>query len=199
MQRLASPACLAVLGLFLAPPNPAFANEARNDVQPRSYSSLFAKSTVVAAGVVKSVSNGFMSDQRKAEIEVEGLFKGRLRHRIMEVTWKEADFQESAYQEDAHVIVFAVMRKDSSYAQAGPGIACWPVEKVPINGKTIRAVSYSYPLDLITGLPKGVFRETEVVEKSMNFQIPKRKKWILVDALLPPMHPLKLGKPRKGR
>jgi hypothetical protein len=52
-------------------------------------------------------------------------------------------------------------------------------------------------MDLVTGLPKGVFRETEVLEKSLNFQIPKRKKWIMTDALLPAMHPLRLAKPKK--
>jgi hypothetical protein len=189
MARL-SLASLALIGLA-----PCFSVSA--EVQPRSYSSLFAKSSVVAAGTVKSVSSGFMSDQRSAQIEVEGLFKGKLRSRILEVTWKDKEFQESGYKEDARVIVFAVMRKDSSFAQAAPGISCWPVEKVAINGKPVKAVAYSYPMDLVTGLPKGVFRETEVLEKSLNFQIPKRKKWIMTDALLPAMHPLRLAKPKK--
>lgn len=189
MARL-SLACLALIGLA-----PSLSVSA--EVQPRSYSSLFAKSSVVAAGTVKSVSSGFMSDSRSAQIEVEGLFKGKLRSKILEVSWKDKEFQESGYQEDARVIVFAVMRKDSSFAQAAPGISCWPVEKVAINGKPAKAVAYSYPMDLVTGLPKGVFRETEVVEKSLNFQIPKRKKWIMTDALLPAMHPLRLPKPKK--
>ena len=34
-----------------------------------------------------------------------------------------------------------------------------------------------------------------MVEKSLNFQVPKRKKWILVDALLPHMKAWKPPKP----
>jgi hypothetical protein len=190
MARLFGMACLAFIGLA-----PRLTVSA--EVQPRSYSSLFAKSTVVAAGTVRSVSSGFMSQDRNAQVEVDGLFKGKLRRKILQVSWKEAEFPETAYKEDTHVILFVIMRKDSSFAQVSPGISCWPVEKVQINGKPAKAVEYSYPMDLVTGLPKGVFRETEVVEKSLNFQIPKRKKWIMTDALLPAMHPLRLPKKKK--
>ena len=34
-----------------------------------------------------------------------------------------------------------------------------------------------------------------MVEKSLNFQVPKRKRWILVDALLPHLRPWKPPKP----
>lgn len=168
------------------------------EMQPRSYSSLFAKSKVVVAGKVASVSSGFMSDGRRAQIDVDGLFKGRLWTKRIEVGWKDEEHQESCFQDGARVVLFLVMRKDSTFGQVGPGISCWPVEKVRINGKPTRAVEYSFPVDMVTGLPKGVFRETEEeVEKSLNFQIPKRKKWILTDALLPPMHPVRVPKPAK--
>jgi hypothetical protein len=68
------------------------------------------------------------------------------------------------------------------------------------SGRPMAAVSYEFPLDLLSGIPKGATRETEVVEKSLNFQVPKRKRWILVDALLPHMKAWRLPKPpRKAK
>lgn len=170
------------------------------DLKPSTYSSLFSKSGLVAAGTVTGVSSGFLSGGRKARIEVVGLYKGRLRDRHIEVVWRDEDHPETGYADGAKVILFLVMRKDSLFAQAGPGISCWPVEKVAFgSGRPVRAVSYEFPLDLVSGVPKGAIRETEVVEKSLNFQVPKRKKWILVDALLPPMRPFKEAKPRAAK
>ncbi|MEO6095933.1 MAG: hypothetical protein ABIW76_09685, partial [Fibrobacteria bacterium] len=56
-------------------------------------------------------------------------------------------------------------------------------------------VEYSYPMDLMTEVPPSSLRETEAMEKSMNFQMAKRKTWILADKLLPPSHPIALPKP----
>ena len=65
------------------------------------------------------------------------------------------------------------------------------MQKVQIRGRQVRAVEYAFPRDLITGLPGGVFGQTETVDKSGRAEIPKRIKWILADKLLPPMRPYK--------
>jgi hypothetical protein len=166
------------------------------ELKPRSYAFLIGRSSAVAAGTVTSVSMGLMSDHRKAIVEVDGLFKGRLRKKLIEVSWNDLEFEETAYQDGARVILFLSLLKDSTYAQVSPGISCWPVEKISLQGRTARAVEYGFPLDLITGLPSGVMKETSEVEKSLNFQVPKRKKWILVDKLLPPLRPWKTRKRR---
>jgi hypothetical protein len=67
---------------------------------------------------------------------------------------------------------------------------------VAIRGKPVRAVEYAYPMDLMTDVPSSALRETEELEKSMNFQVTKRKQWILADQLLPPMRPVVLPKPK---
>ena len=194
-RRMAVPALLLALGLIL-PPAAASA-----ELRPSTYSSLFSRAQVVAYGTVVSVSTGFLSDGRKARIEVEGLYKGRVPMKTIEVAWKDGEHAETGYADGARVILFLVMRKDSAFAQVAPGISCWPVEKAAFgSGRAAKAVSYEFPLDLLSGIPKGATRETEVVEKSLNFQVPKRKKWILVDALLPPMKAWKAPKPpRKPR
>lgn len=166
------------------------------DLQPRSYSYLLSHASVVAAGKVTSVSTGFMSDGRKAVIDVDGLIKGKLTAKELEVSWNDKEFEETAYKDDARVVVFVALGKDSAWSQVAPGISCWPVEKIDLKGKQMRAVEYAYPLDLITEVPPSVLRETETVEKSMNFQVAKRKKWIMADQLLPPVKPLVLPKPR---
>jgi hypothetical protein len=188
---MALPALLLSLGLSL--PSPAA------ELKPSTYSSLFSRAKVVAYGKVTSVSTGFLSDGRKAEIEVEGVYKGRVPMKEIKVSWKDEEHPEAGYVDGAKVIVFLVMRKDSTFAQVGPGVSCWPVEKVSLgSGRLVSAVSYEFPLDLLSGIPKGATRETEVVEKSLNFQVPKRKKWILVDALLPPMKAWKPPKPPRN-
>lgn len=160
------------------------------ELKPSTYSSLFSRSQVVAAGEVTGVSTGLFSDARKAQVTVAGLYKGRLPRNAIEVTWKDAEHQESCYRDGAQVVLFLVMRKDSTFAQAAPGLSCWEVEKVAFGpGRPSKAVAYEFPLDMVSGIPKGATRETEVVEKSLNFQVPKRKRWILVDALLPHMKP----------
>jgi hypothetical protein len=50
-------------------------------------------------------------------------------------------------------------------------------------------------MDLLTGIPASALRETEVMEKSMNFQMAKRKQWLVADNLLPAAKPLVLPKP----
>jgi hypothetical protein len=165
----------------------------------RSYAWLMANSTLVAAGKVDGVSSGFLSDTRKAVSRVDGLIKGRLRQREIEISWNDKEHEEAAYRDDARVVVFAVMRKDSTFAQTSPGISCWLVEKIDLKGKPARAVEYAYPMDLISGVPASALRETEMVEKSMNFEMAKRKQWILTDNLLPPIRPLVLPKPPKAK
>lgn len=191
---MAVPALVLLLGLALAIPTPA------DDLRPSTYSGLFSKSKFVVAGTVTGVSSGFLTEGRKAKIEVDGLYKGRLRHKHIEVMWKDEEHPEAGYVDGAKVVLFLVMRRDSIFVQVGPGVSCWPVEKVAFgSGRPVRAVSYEFPLDLISGVPKGATRETEVVEKSLNFQVPKRKKWILVDALLPQMKPFKAAKPPRRK
>jgi hypothetical protein len=177
-----------------------FALAARGaELQPRSYAWLLSHATVVAAGTVQGVSSGMFSDGRSATVSVDGIIKGKLRARELRVEWNDKEFEETAWKSGARVVVFAVMRKDSTYGLAAPGISCWPVERVDIKGKASRAVEYAYPLDLLTGVPAAAMRTTETVEKSMNFQVAKRKQWILVDALLPPIRPLVLAKPAPAR
>lgn len=169
------------------------------ELKPRSYAYLFSHARVVAAGRVRSVSSGFLSEGREALIDVEGLFKGRVRSRELKVVWSDAEFEETAYRSGVHVVVFLTLAKDSSWNQVSPGISCWPVEKIEIKGKTVRAVEYGYPLGLLTGIPARSLGETKVVEKSMNFEIPKRKAWILTDRLLPAPKPVVLLKRRPGK
>ncbi|HKP94508.1 MAG TPA: hypothetical protein VJ385_02005 [Fibrobacteria bacterium] len=169
------------------------------DLQPRSYAYLLSRATVVAAGKVASVSAGFMSDGRKAVVELDGLIKGRLRTREIEVAWNDKEFEETAYRNDARVLLFLTMAKDSTWSQVSPGISCWPVEKIELKGKRVRAVEYAYPMDLVTEVPAASLRETEAVEKSMNFRVSKRKQWILTDLLLPPVKPLALPKPAPAK
>ena len=191
---------LTVVGIvlpLLAFPAPAGAppRGATAELKPRSYAFLFGRANAVVAGTLVSVSTGLMSNGRRAVLEVEGTFKGRLRMRRIEVSWSDEDFEESAYKDGVRVVLFLIMRRDSTFAQVSPGISCWPVEKISLRGRQVKAVEYGFPLDLVTGLPPGVMKTTEVVEKSLNFQVPKRKKWILVDKLLPPM---RSPKSRKG-
>lgn len=169
------------------------------DLQPRSYSYLLSHASVVAVGKVASVSTGFMSESRKAVVEVEGIIKGKLRTREIEVSWNDKEFEESAYKDDSRVVLFVTLGKDSAWSQVSPGISCWPVEKIALKGKQVRAVEYAYPMDLLTEVPAASLGETEEVEKSMNFQVAKRKKWILPDQLLPPVKPLVLPKPPKAK
>jgi hypothetical protein len=167
------------------------------DLQPRSYAYLLSHSSLVAVGKVESVSMGFMSESRKAVVAVDGLIKGKLRSRTVEVAWSDKEFEETAFKGDAHVVVFltrASKAEDAPWSQVSPGISCWPVEKIALKGKQVRAVEYAYPMDLITGVPEASLGETEAVEKSMNFQVSKRKQWILTDRLLPPVKPLVLPK-----
>ena len=108
---------------------------------------------------------------------MEGLYKGRLHVNAIEVAWKDEEHRESCFEDGAQVILFLDRRADSSFAQSAPGISCWKVEKVAFGpGRPAKAVSYEFPLDLIAGIPKGAIREAEVVEKSLNFQVPKRKR-----------------------
>ena len=166
------------------------------DLQPRSYPYLLSHATVAAQGTVKSVSTGFMSDGRKAVIDVDGLYKGKVFSKELEISWNDKEFEETAYKDHAPVVVFAVLGKDSAWTQVAPGISCWPVERIALKGKQVRAVEYAYPMDLLTEVPPSVLRETDAVEKSMNFQVAKRKKWILPDQLLPPVKAVVLPKPR---
>lgn len=185
---------LSLLSAILIPS--AAAAPAPVELKPSTYSALFSKARVVIAGTVTGVSTGFLSDGRKARIEVEGLYKGRLRNKEIEVVWKDEEHKETGYVDGARVVLFLTMRKDSTFVQAAPGISCWPVETVAFgSGRPVKAVSYEFPLDLVSGIPKGATRETEVVEKSLNFQVPKRKKWIVVEALMPPLKPYKAPKP----
>lgn len=186
-------ACSAIAAAIWAAVCPCVAA----DLQPRSYTYLLSHATLVAAGTVQGVSTGFLSDGRKAVIRMEGVIKGKPSKREIEVGWNDKEFEETAYREDARVIVFlGRMGPDSIYAQVSPGIACWPVEKIAWQGKTMRAVEYTYPMDLVTGVPASALRTTEEVEKTRNFQVAKRKQWILADRLLPPVKPLSLSKPR---
>jgi hypothetical protein len=167
------------------------------DLQPRSYAYLLSHASVVAVGKVESVSMGFMSESRKAVVSVDGLIKGKLRTRDVEVAWNDKEFEETAFKDNARVVVFLIRAskaEDAPWSQVSPGISCWPVEKIAMKGKQVRAVEYAYPMDLITGVPAGSLGETEAVEKSMNFQVSKRKQWILTDRLLPPVKPLVLPK-----
>jgi len=166
------------------------------DLQPRSYAWLMSHATLVVAGTVTSVSGGLFGDGRRAEIRVDGLIKGRWNRRELEIGWSDKDFEETAYKRDARVIVFAVMGKDSLLSQPAPGISCWPVERIDFNDKAAKAVEYVYPLDLITQIPASAIKATESVEKSMNFRVAKRKQWILIDNLLPPVRPLILAVPK---
>lgn len=186
-----------VSAILIQSPNAA---PAPAELRPSTYSALFSKAKVVVAGTVTGVSLGFLSDGRKATVEVEGLYKGRLRKKEIEVVWKDEVHKETGYADGAKVILFLIMRKDSTFAQAAPGLSCWPVETMDFgSGRPVKTVSYGFPLDLLSGIPKGAVRETEVVEKSLNFQVPKRKKWIVVEALLPPLRPYKAPKPPRPR
>lgn len=188
--RALAPLALSLLAL------PAAAAE----LKPSSYSSLFARAQVVASGTVSGVSSGLFSGGRKARVEVDGLYKGRLPVKGIEVSWKDEDHKETCYENGAQVVLFLVRRPDSTYAQAAPGISCWKVEKVAFGqGRPSKAVAYEFPLDLVGGIPRGATRELEVVEKSLNFQVPKRKRWILVDALLPHLRPWKPPRPPKPK
>lgn len=166
------------------------------DLQPRSYAWLMSHASLVVAGTVASVSGGLFGDGRRAALHVDGLIKGRWNRGELEVAWNDKDFEETAYKRDARVVVFAVMGKDSTFAQAAAGISCWPVERVDFNGKSARAVEYAYPLDLLTQIPASSIKATESVEKSKNFRVAKRKQWILVDTLLPPVKPFILARPK---
>lgn len=185
-------ATLLRLVTILACALPVYAGE----LLPRSYSWLMAHSTLVAVGEVESVSAGLFGDGRTATIRVDALIKGRLRKRFIDIAWSDKEHEEAAYKRDARVVVFAVMKKDSTYVQAAPGISCWAMEPVALKGKTLRGVEYTYPMDLLTGIPSSAMRETEVMEKSMNFQMAKRKQWIVADNLLPAARPLVIPKPK---
>ncbi len=182
---------ITALILWLAP------RASAADLQPRSYPYLLSHASLVAVGKITGVSAGFMSDSRNAKVAVEGIIKGRLRSAEIKVAWNDKEFQETAYQDDARVVLFVILGKDSSWSQVAPGISCWPVEKIALKGKRARAVEYVYPMDLVTEIPSSAMGETEGVEKSMNFQVAKRKRWILTDALLPPAKALVLPKPPK--
>ncbi len=182
----------ALAVLLLSVPSRALAAE----MQPRSYAYLLSHAHVAAVGTVTGVSSGFLSEGRKAMIEVDGLYKGRIFAKEIEVHWNDKEFEETALRNKAKVIVFLSVRKDSTYSLIAPGISCWPVERLAINGKPVQAVEYAYPMDLMTDVPASAIRETEELEKSMNFQVTKRKQWILADRLLPPMRPVVLPKPK---
>ena len=178
---------------------PTFPSPAQGaEMQPRSYAYLLSHADVAAAGTVTGVSSGFLSEGRKARIEVDGLYKGKVFAKEIEVHWDAKEFEEPAFKEKAKVVVFLSMRKDTTYTLIAPGISCWPVEMVAFQGKPVRAVEYAYPMDLMTNVPASALRETEELEKSMNFQVTKRKQWILADRLLPPMRPVVLPKPKPG-
>jgi hypothetical protein len=174
------------------------------DLRPRSYAYLLSHASLVAVGKVESVSMGFMSEGRKAVVAVDGLIKGKLRTRTVEVAWNDKEFEETAFKGDARVVVFltrASKAEDAPWSQVSPGISCWPVEQIALKGGQVRAVEYAYPMDLITGVPAASLGETETVEKSMNFRVSKRKQWILTDRLLPPAKPFvppKAPAPRKA-
>jgi hypothetical protein len=182
--------CFAMILAAFASPS------AGADLQPRSYAYLLSHADVVALGTVDGLSGGFLSESRKATVIVDALIKGKVYAKEIEVAWNDKEFEESAYKKDGKVVLFLDMKKDTTYSQVSPGISCWPVEKVAIKGKSVRAVEYSYPMDLMTGVPPSSLRETEAMEKSMNFQMAKRKTWILADQLLPPSRPVVLPKPR---
>jgi hypothetical protein len=167
------------------------------EMQPRSYAYLLSHATVVAAGTVTGVSSGFLSEGRKAVLQVEGLYKGKVFAQEIEVHWDDKEFEETAYKDDGKVVIFLTLRKDTTYAQVAPGISCWPLERITIKGKAVRAVEYAFPMDLVTDIPASQLRETEEVEKSMNFQMTKRKQWLLADQMLPPIRPVILPKPPK--
>lgn len=190
MAALVLASCLGTLAV----PSPAA------ELKPYTYSALFSRAKLVVAGTVENVSLGLLSDGRKARVRIEGLFKGRIPVRDIDVAWKDEDHKETCYADGARVVLFLIMREDSVYAQAAPGVSCWTVEKEAFgSGKPVRAVSYEFPLDLVTGIPKGAMRETKVVEKSRDFQVPKRKKWILVDALLPSLKPWRPSRAARKR
>jgi hypothetical protein len=183
---------LAGSAIFASLPSPV----SGADLQPRSYTYLLSHADVVALGTVDGLSGGFLTEGRKATIVVDALIKGKVYTKEIEVAWNDKEFEETAYKKDGKVVLFLDMLKDTTYAQVSPGISCWPVEKVAIKGKPVRAVEYSYPMDLMTEVPQSSLRETEAMEKSMNFQMAKRKTWILADQLLPPSHPVVLPKPK---
>jgi hypothetical protein len=169
------------------------------ELQPRSVPWLMSRATLVMAGTVENVSSGLFGGGRTATIRVDGLIKGRWNRREIAVTWNDKDFEETGYKRDARVVVFGVLRKDSTFAQASPGVSCWPVEKLDFKGKTAKAVEYAYPLDLLTGVPARALKTTESVEQSKNFRMAQRKQWILVDNLLPPVRPFVAPKPPPPR
>ena len=185
-------ACFAALLAFAAAPR-------AGEVQPRSHAWLLSHATLVVAGTVESVSSGLFGDGRSATIRVDGLVKGRWNRREIRIAWNDKEFEETAYQKDNRVVVFAVLRKDSSFSQAAPGVSCWPVERAQIGGKASRAVEYAYPLDLLTDIPAAALKTTESVEKSMNFRMAQRKQWILVEKALPPIRPFVVPKPPPPR
>jgi hypothetical protein len=188
---LASPAPRA------APAQSADAHAA--DLQPRTVPWLMSRATLVLAGTVENVSGGLFGAGRKATIRVDGLLKGRWNRQDVEVAWNDKDFEETGYRRDARVVVFGVLRKDSTFEQASPGVSCWPVDKVDIHGKTARAVEYAYPLDLLTGVPAAALKTTESVEQGKNFRMAQRKQWILIDNVLPPVRPFVPPKPPAPR
>lgn len=169
------------------------------ELLPRSYSWLMGHSNLVAVGEVESVSAGLFGAGRSATVRVDSLIKGKLRKQFIEIAWNDKEYEETAYKRDARVVVFAVMRKDSTYVQAAPGISCWALEPIALKGRSLRGVEYAYPMDLLTGIPESALRETEVVEKSMNFQMAKRKQWIVASNLLPKARVLVLPKPPKPK
>jgi hypothetical protein len=193
MPRFPTPSAI-LLALLAALGSPFAA-----DLQPRSYAWLMSHAGLVVAGRVANVSGGLFGDGRRATLHVDGLIKGRWNRSELEVAWNDKEFEETAYKSDARVVVFALMRKDSTFAQAAPGISCWPVERVDFGGKSARAVEYAYPLDLITQIPASAIKATESVEKSRNFRVAKRKQWIIPDNLLPPVRPLVLAGPKPPR
>jgi hypothetical protein len=73
------------------------------------------------------------------------------------------------------------------------------VERVDFAGKPARAVEYVFPLDLVTDIPASALKTTEAVEQAKNYRMTKRKRWILVDALLPPVHPFVPPQPAPAR
>ena len=166
------------------------------EMQPRSYAYLLSHAHVAAVGTVTGVSSGFLSEGRKARIAVEGLYKGKVFSKDIEVHWNDKEFEETAFKDKGKVVLFLSMRKDTTYSLIAPAISCWPVEMVAIRGKPVRAVEYAYPMDLMTDVPTSALRETEELEKSMNFQVTKRKQWILADQLLPPVRAVVLPKPK---
>jgi hypothetical protein len=184
--------CLAALAFFCAAAGAA-------DLQPRAYAWLMSRSTLVIAGTVENVSGGLFGDGRTASIRVDGLIKGRWVRRAIEVAWNDKEFEETAYKRDARVVVFAVLRKDSTFEQAAPGISCWPIERIGIKGKNVRAAEYVYPLDLLTGVPASALKATESVEQAKNFRMAQRKQWILIDNLLPPVRPYVVPQPPPSR